>query len=114
MKTLLKILNKVSKESTLQYTAMLIDDLLLENKNRVDIFHAYAKKNKENIFQAFARMLYLQDAYLIHQVCRIMTKLACWSNELMRDKELKDFIYWIKDHLEEKVSFSGGLEIHIN
>jgi len=109
VKTLLKILNKVSKESTLQYTVTLIDDLLLENKNRVDIFHAYAKKNKENIFQAFVRMLYLQDAYLIHQVCRIVTKLACWSTEIMRDKELKDFIYWIKDHLDEKNPFKDTL-----
>lgn len=109
MKTLLKILNKVSKESTLQYTVTLIDDLLLENKNRVDIFHAYARKNKENIFQSFVRMLYLQDAYLIHQVCRILTKLACWSNETMRDKELRDFIYWLKDHLDEKNPFKDTL-----
>jgi V-type H+-transporting ATPase subunit H len=105
IKTLMKILNKVSKESTLQYTVTLIDDLLLENKNRVDIFHLYAKKYKENVFQSFVRMLYLQDNYLIHQVCRIITKLACWSNETMHDKELRDFIYLIKDHLEEKVFF---------
>lgn len=101
---MITIINKVSKEATLQYTATLIDDLLQENKMRVDLFHMYAKKYKENIYQTFLRMLSLQDIFLKHQVARIISKLACWSGELMPDKELRDFIFWIKENLEEKVA----------
>ena len=98
------IINKVSKESTLQYTVTLIDDMLQENKTRVDLFHMYAKKYKENVYMLFMRMLYLQDPFLTNQVCRIVAKLACWSSELMPDKELRDYIFWIKENLTEKVS----------
>lgn len=109
IRTLMTIIQKVSKESTLQYTVTLIDDILIENKNRVDLFHLYAKKYKENIYQTFSKMLYLQDNYLVHQVARILTKLACWSNEQMPDKELRDFIYWFVEHLEEKNPYKDTL-----
>ena len=98
------IINKVSKESTLQYTVTLMDDLLQENKSRVELFHAYAKKYKENIYQTFNRLLVLQDLYLINQVSRIICKLACWSADLMPDKELRDYLLWCKEQLEDKVS----------
>jgi V-type H+-transporting ATPase subunit H len=91
IKTLMTIMNKVSKESTLQYTAMLIDDLLQENKNRVDLFHLYAKKYKVNVYNSLIQRLFLQDPYLVNQISRIITKLACWSSELIPDKELRDF-----------------------
>lgn len=103
IKALMTILNKVSKESTLQYTVTLIDDLLQENKNRVDLFHIYAKKNKENIYATFISMLNYQDTFLVHQVSRIITKLACWSNEQMPEKELKDYIFWTRERLDERV-----------
>ena len=96
-------MNKVSKESTLQYTVTLIDDLLQENKMRVDLFHLYAKKFKENIYLSFIQKLYQQDAFLVTQVSRILTKLACWSAEPMPDKELRDFLLWLKEQMEEKV-----------
>ncbi len=97
------IMSKVSKESTLQYTATLIDDLLQENKMRVDLFHLYSKKFKENIYNSFIQKLYLQDAFLVNQISRIITKIACWSSELMPDKELRDYLLWIKEQIEEKV-----------
>jgi V-type H+-transporting ATPase subunit H len=104
IKTLMTIINKVSKESTLEYTVTLIDDLLHENKSRVELFHAYAKKYKENIYQTFTRLLERQDLYLINQVSRIIVKLACWSSDLIPDKELRVYILWAKEQLEEKVN----------
>ena len=53
VRTLMTIMNKVSKESTLQYTTTLIDDLLQENKSRVELFHAYSRKYKENVYNSF-------------------------------------------------------------
>jgi V-type H+-transporting ATPase subunit H len=96
-------MQKVSKEATLQYTVTLIDDLLQENKMRVDLFHQYGRKYRDNVYHSFIKMLYLQDIFLINQASRIITKLACWSSELIPDKELKDYILWIKEQIEEKV-----------
>lgn len=109
IRTLITIINKVSKESTLQYTVTLIDDFLHENKMRVDIFHMYSRKYKENVYQTFLKMLCLQDFFLKHQVARIITKLACWSGELMPDKDLRDFIYWAKENLDEKNPYKDTL-----
>lgn len=109
IKTLMTIIQKVSKLSTLQYTVTLIDDLLIENKNRVDLFHQYSRKYKENIYQTFGKMLYLQDDYLVHQAARILTKLACWSVERMPDKELRDLIQWFIERLVDKNPFKETL-----
>lgn len=109
IKTLITILNKISKESTLQYTVMLIDDFLQESKSRVDLFHAYGKKYKENIYQTFVNMLYLQDNYIINQVSRIITKLACWSGDVMPEKELRDYVLWIKEQLDERNPYKDTL-----
>lgn len=103
MRTLMTIMNKVSKETTLQYTATLIDDLLQENKSRVELFHLYSRKYKENVYNSFISRLVLQDNFLVNQISRIITKLACWSNELMPDKELRDYFLWLKDQIEERV-----------
>ena len=102
-------MNKVSKESTLQYTVTLIDDMLQENKMRVDLFQMFAKKYKENVYQNFIQKLYQQDAFLVTQVSRILTKLACWSADLMPDKELRDFLLWLKEQIEEKNPYKDTL-----
>ena len=104
IRTLMTIMSKVSKESTLQYTVTLIDDLLQENKSRVELFHLYSRKYKESVYGSFIQKLYLQDAFLVNQVSRIITKLACWSTDLMPDKELKDYFLWLKEQIAEKVT----------
>lgn len=109
IRTLMTIMNKVSKESTLQYTATLIDDLLQENKNRVDLFHLYSKKYKENVYSSLIQRLFLQDPFLVNQISRIITKLACWSSELMPDKELRDYLLWMKEQVEEKNLYKDTL-----
>lgn len=109
IKTLMTIMNKVSKESTLQYTTTLIDDLLQENKNRVDLFHLYSKKYKENVYSSLIQRLFLQDPFLVNQISRIITKLACWSSELMPDKELRDYLLWMKEQVEEKNLYKDTL-----
>jgi V-type H+-transporting ATPase subunit H len=96
-------MQKLSKETTVQYLVTLLDDMLQESKQRVELFHSYAKKYKENIYAVFHKMLYRNDPFITHQVCRIITKMACWSQDLMPDKELKDFVVWIKEQLDDKV-----------
>lgn len=109
IRTLMTIMGKVSKESTLQYTATLIDDLLQENKSRVELFHLYSRKYKESVYNSFIQKLYFQDAFLVNQISRIIAKLACWSNDLMPDKELKDYFLWLKDQIAEKNPYKDTL-----
>jgi V-type H+-transporting ATPase subunit H len=109
VRTLMTIMNKVSKESTLQYTTTLIDDLLQENKSRVELFHAYSRKYKENVYNSFIQRLLLNDTFLVNQISRIITKLACWSSELMPDKDLKDYFLWLKEQIEEKNPYKDTL-----
>jgi V-type H+-transporting ATPase subunit H len=96
-------MQKLSKETTVQYLVTLLDEMLQESKQRVELFGAYSKKYKENVYGIFQKMLYRNDPFITHQICRIITKLACWSQELMADKELKDFVGWIKEQLDDKV-----------
>jgi len=109
VRTLINLITTVAKESALQYTATLIDDMLVENKQRVALFHEYGRIFKENIYVLFLRMLYRDDPFTVHQVSRIIAKLACWSATLMPDKEVNDYFMWIKENLNEKNPFKETL-----
>jgi V-type H+-transporting ATPase subunit H len=98
-------MNKLTKEITIQYVLTLMDDILQDSKHRVELFHAYAKKYNENIYSTFQKMLYNHDYFITNQTSRIISKLACWSNSLMNEKDLRDYFVWIQDQLDEKVNF---------
>jgi V-type H+-transporting ATPase subunit H len=98
-------MGKISKESVLQYTVTVIDDMLQENKQRVELYHEYARLQKENIYAIFLKMLYRDDPFIVNQICRIISKIACWSADLMPEKELNEYFSWIIDHLNERVNF---------
>ena len=97
-------MNKLTKEITIQYVLTLMDDLLQESKQRVELFHAYSKKYRENIYSTFQKMLLNHDYFITNQASRIISKLACWSNLLMNEKDLKDYFLWVQEQLmDEKV-----------
>lgn len=96
-------MGKISKESVLQYTVTAIDDMLQDSKQRVELYHEYARSEKENIYAIFLRMLYKDDPFIVNQICRIISKIACWSVDLMPQKELNEYYSWIIEHLNERV-----------
>jgi hypothetical protein len=80
IQSLMTTMQKLSKETTVQYLVTLLDDMLQESKQRVELFNSYSKKYKENIYAIFQKMLYRNDPFITHQICRIITKIAAGSH----------------------------------
>ena len=49
-KTFFNLLSHISKDATIQYLLTLLDDLLQEDKSRVEIFKAYAASRREAVW----------------------------------------------------------------
>uniref|UniRef100_A0A182Y5W7 ATPase V1 complex subunit H C-terminal domain-containing protein n=1 Tax=Anopheles stephensi TaxID=30069 RepID=A0A182Y5W7_ANOST len=98
-KTLLNMLSHVSKDQTIQYILVLIDDLLQEDRGRVQIFHDYANKKKESVWAPFLNLLNRQDGFIVNMASRVVGKLACWGQEQMPKSDLHFYLQWLKDQL---------------
>ncbi|XP_052868842.1 V-type proton ATPase subunit H isoform X1 [Anopheles cruzii] len=98
-KTLLNMLAHVSKDQTIQYILVLIDDLLQEDRTRVQIFHDYASKKKESVWAPFLNLLNRQDGFIVNMASRVVGKLACWGHEQMPKSDLHFYLQWLKDQL---------------
>ncbi|XP_055539130.1 V-type proton ATPase subunit H isoform X1 [Wyeomyia smithii] len=98
-KTFLNLLSHVSKDQTIQYILVMIDDLLREDRTRVQIFHDYANKRKESVWAPFLNLLNRQDGFIVNMASRVVGKLACWGQELMPKSDLHFYLQWLKDQL---------------
>lgn len=67
-KTFLNLLGHISKEQTIQYILIMIDDMLNEDKARVEIFREYAKKIKESVWAPFLNLLNRNDGFIQNMV----------------------------------------------
>ncbi|XP_030752003.1 V-type proton ATPase subunit H isoform X1 [Sitophilus oryzae] len=98
--TFLNLLGHVSKDQTLQYILVLIDDMLQEDRSRVEIFHEYANKKKESVWGPFLNLLNRQDGFITNMTSRIIAKIACWSQTPMERSDLHFYLTWLKDQLK--------------
>lgn len=103
-KTFISLLSHVSKDTTIQYILVMIDDLLQEDRSRVEIFHDYALKRKENVWAPFLNLLNRQDGFIVNMSARILAKLACWGHEQMPKSDLHFYLQWLRDQLTVNVS----------
>lgn len=103
-RTLLNLLTHVSKDNTIQYILVLIDDLLQEDRTRVDIFHEYAQTRKENVWSPFLNLLNRNNGFIVNMASRILAKLACWSPVQMPKADLTFYLQFLKDQLTLNVS----------
>ncbi|KAA3677498.1 V-type H+-transporting ATPase subunit H [Paragonimus westermani] len=94
------VLNRISKEQTLQYILTLLDDILQEDKMRVEIFQDYFKDSKDALWSQFFTFFQRGDAFCTYQASRIIAKFACWSSQLMEEKELMHYLNWLRDQLK--------------
>ncbi|VVD01170.1 V-type proton ATPase subunit H isoform X2 [Leptidea sinapis] len=100
----LNLLTHISKDTTIQYVLVLIDDILSEDKSRVKIFRT---SKQGNVWQPYLNLLNRQDEFIQHMTARIIAKLACWHPQLMEKSDLHFYLSWLKDQLKsnaEKVS----------
>ncbi|KAJ8959192.1 hypothetical protein NQ318_022454 [Aromia moschata] len=98
--TFLNLLGHVSKDQTLQYILVLLDDMLQEDRSRVEIFHEYANKKKESVWGPFLNLLNRQDGFITNMTSRIIAKIACWSQTPMERSDLHFYLTWLKDQLK--------------
>uniref|UniRef100_U5EWK6 V-type proton ATPase subunit H n=1 Tax=Corethrella appendiculata TaxID=1370023 RepID=U5EWK6_9DIPT len=98
-KTFLNLVSHVSKDQTIQYLLVMIDDLLQEDRSRVEIFHDHANKHKESVWSPFLNLLNRQDGFIVNMASRIIGKLACWGHESMPKADLHFYLQWLKDQL---------------
>uniref|UniRef100_A0A1B6K9Z3 V-type proton ATPase subunit H n=1 Tax=Graphocephala atropunctata TaxID=36148 RepID=A0A1B6K9Z3_9HEMI len=98
-KTFLNLLEHVSKDQTIQYVLVMIDDMLQEDRSRVEIFREYSLRKKEPICGQFLNLLNGSDGFIINMTARIIAKVACWGSELMEQKDLQFYLTWLKDQL---------------
>ncbi|XP_026321737.1 V-type proton ATPase subunit H isoform X2 [Hyposmocoma kahamanoa] len=93
----LNLLTHISKDHTIQYILVLIDDILSEDKSRVKIFR---DPRRGNTWQPFLNLLNRQDEFIQHMTARIIAKLACWHPQLMEKSDLHFYLSWLKDQLK--------------
>lgn len=75
--TFLSLLTSLSKDQTIQYVLCLIDEILLEDKSRVDIFHDFCNERKESLWKQFFNLLHRDDAFIKNMVNLFLKKLKC-------------------------------------
>ncbi|GAV05740.1 hypothetical protein RvY_15821 [Ramazzottius varieornatus] len=98
-RTFLEMIANVAKDQTVQYLLTMIDDILQEDRSRVDIFHDYAHRENTTVWRLFLPLVNRQDPFIVNQAGRIIAKLACWSNELMEGADLHFYLAFLKEQL---------------
>jgi V-type H+-transporting ATPase subunit H len=98
--TFLNLMANISRDQTVQYIVTMVDDILQEEKSRVEIFGDYARKKRESVFSPFLNMLNRPDSFTVNQTSRIIAKLACWSKERMEQRDRQFYLNWLKDQLK--------------
>lgn len=109
-KTLINLLTHVSKDQTIQYVLVLIDDILQEDRARVEMFISYGIKRKESIWSPFLNLLNRQDGFIVNMSANILAKLACCGSEQMNKADLNFYLQWLKDQLTNQVSGADSVD----
>eukprot|EP00095_Tigriopus_kingsejongensis_P010208 maker-scaffold78_size404448-snap-gene-1.9 protein:Tk10208 transcript:maker-scaffold78_size404448-snap-gene-1.9-mRNA-1 annotation:"v-type proton atpase subunit h isoform x2" len=98
-KTFTNLLNLISRDQTIQYLLTLLDDILQEDKSRVELFKQYAASRNESVWAHFLNLLNRPQGFIMNMTSRVIAKMACWSRELMSGSDLQFYLTWLKDQL---------------
>ncbi|XP_054157872.1 V-type proton ATPase subunit H-like [Oppia nitens] len=95
------LLGHISKDQTIQYILCLIDDLILDDRSRVEIFKEYSKKKKESVWNTFLNLLNRNDTFIQNMTALIIAKIACWTtSEPIEGSDLNLYLTWLRDQLK--------------
>eukprot|EP01112_Ceratiomyxa_fruticulosa_P019821 TRINITY_DN6578_c0_g2_i1.p1 TRINITY_DN6578_c0_g2~~TRINITY_DN6578_c0_g2_i1.p1 ORF type:complete len:454 (+),score=104.96 TRINITY_DN6578_c0_g2_i1:991-2352(+) len=101
---------KISNPETLQYVLTLINDLLIADPRKVDIFLKLALKNPQFPYPAFLRLLnrWEKDWYINKQACSVLAQL------LSKDPSPStEFVIGTFRWMVEQLRKSNALDVHI-
>ncbi|XP_020630990.1 V-type proton ATPase subunit H-like [Orbicella faveolata] len=99
VKSCLSLLARLSRDHTIRYILVLIDDVLTEDRSRVSIFHNFGKRASINVWASFLKLLNRQDQFMVHQTAIIIAKLASWGKVSLSESDLNYFLTWVKNGL---------------
>ena len=102
--TFYNLLSQISKDTTMQYLLTLLDDILQEDKTRVEIFKQYSAKRQESPWVLLLTLLNRPVGFIMNMTSRVIAKIACWSKEQMTGSDLNFYLTWLKDQLKIPVS----------
>lgn len=102
--TLLHLISHVHKEHVIQYTLVLLDDVINQDKERVRTIHDTVNKQKFNIWPPFMSLLNRDDLIIMHMGSRLIAKLATYSRVRCPDSDLIYYLNWLKVQLCVPVS----------
>uniref|UniRef100_A0A1I7XVH1 MIF4G_like_2 domain-containing protein n=1 Tax=Heterorhabditis bacteriophora TaxID=37862 RepID=A0A1I7XVH1_HETBA len=98
-RTIVNLIANVAKDQNVRYVLTLLDDMLQEDKSRVEILHTAARKQKRTVWSWFLGILQRQDNFIVNQMSSIIAKLACFGTTLMEGSELNYYFSFLKDQL---------------
>ncbi|EYC09284.1 hypothetical protein Y032_0061g3257 [Ancylostoma ceylanicum] len=108
-RTIVNLITNVAKDQNVRYVLTLLDDMLQEDKSRVEIFHNAARKQKRTVWSWFLGILQRQDNFIVNQMSSVIAKLACFGSTLMEGSELNYYFSFLKDQLK-----SSGTNEYMN
>lgn len=100
----MSIIREVAKDHVIQYTLVMLDDLLVLDKDRVKIVHETASKHQLNIWPPFISLLNRDDPVIMHLASRLLAKLSTFSKARCPDSDLIYYLNWLKRQLSVPVS----------
>merc|ERR1712109_110831 len=77
------------------------DDLLQEDKSRVEIFKEYMAQKKESVWTQLLTLLNRPVGFIMNMTARVIAKMACWSRDLMTGADLQFYLTKLKDELND-------------
>ncbi|KAK6629992.1 hypothetical protein RUM43_003813 [Polyplax serrata] len=113
-KTFLNLLGHISKDQTIQYILIMIDDMLQEDRSRVEIFCEYSARKKEGFLGPFLNLLNRQDGFIQNMTSRIIAKMACWSPDLMDKSDLHFYLAWLNDQLKINLESLSSSDVNVH
>lgn len=88
--TFLSLLSSLSKDQTIQYVLCLMDEMFLEDKTRVDLFHEYCAERKDSLWRQLFSQLHRDDPFIQHMVILFLSNsfVLFWAKN--EEKKLND------------------------
>ncbi|PAV75314.1 hypothetical protein WR25_18481 isoform C [Diploscapter pachys] len=104
VRTIVNLITNVAKDQNVRYVLTLLDDMLQEDKARVEIFHNTAHRLKKTVWSWFLTTLQRQDPFIVNQMSSIIAKLACFGSTQMEGAELNYYFSFLKEQLKNASS----------
>jgi len=100
VRSLIGLVTDVSKEQLIRYVLTLFDDMLQEDKSRVEILHQYSHQMNRSTWSFFQGVFARNDRFIINQMASIFAKLACFGTTRIGGREINFYFNFLINELK--------------